>query len=416
MSRLPETNFIRNYVYYGALQNSAPLVYHLAMALSLVATSAPRDLVFRHYEAPTFPNFYALICGPTGDRKTMAVNVGKDILTAAAPALLGHDPTAEQTLVKMLETKPSQLFLYPELQTFLAKTAGAGNQLGAGLRAGFTQVYDGFSFSRQYANGKEHIVTDPRVSFVGACTPADLERYTTSGDIQGGFLNRFGYFRGEKERAVIVSTPWPEMRSWLCGYLIKSKDQMQAGEGTRLTPEALEMWSSWTQGMEAARKLRGEREGALLARTAVFAAKCSLLIAWSSGKGWNGEPWEMTTREIEVALALSDLHVRSGLDLLNRVAPNADMMEKRRVYAAIGADWTPLGVVTKNAELTLKKTKVYLETLLMEGVIATESQNAVAYYRQVEDGAPTAYNHAFQYAAPPSADPEVHLPPMEKQL
>lgn len=404
--------FIRTYCNYAEQQVSSHLGYHLATALTLAAVTAPRDLTGHGFKAPTHGNMYALIVGSSGDaEKTLAINVGLAVMAGAMPSLLGPDPTAEETLTKILATRPSQLFVYPELAMFLSKTAGGtSNQRGNSLRDAFVGVFDGFSYNREYSKGQVVEVDNPRVSFLGACTPRHLEDYTVGLDWEGGFLNRFFIMFGERERDLAAPTPMPDVATWLSGYLAWSATQESTAKCLGLTDEAKVRWLQWKVAVyrKHEKRLQDERAKGLVARSRLVTAKLATLLSWSSMKAT--QPWWIDVDILNAAIAAAELHLESALALVERIAPTHEMREQRQVLKAVGdGEWVALGEILRRCNLPLRRAKVYIDTLLEMGLITTTQQDTTVYYRAVKDGCARPYDSVGAPPPPPVPPPVVPL-------
>jgi hypothetical protein len=395
--------FIRRYCAFAEQQVSSHLGYHLATALCMAAVASPTNLIGVGFKAPTRVNLYGIIVGSSGDaEKTLAINVGLRILSESVPALLGPDPTAEETLSKILSTRPSQLFVYPELAMFLSKTAGGtANQRGSSLRDGFMGTFDGFSYTREYSKGQQVEVLNPRVSFLGACTPRHLEDYTIALDWEGGFLNRFFIMYGERERDISSPTPDPAVEAWLRGYLTWSGG-CEAAECLGLTPEAEACWTTWKKEFFLKHQAihKDERVKGLVARSRLIAAKVATLLSWTLGRGTT--PWRIEEDVMQAAVATAELHLRSALALVVRIAPNHEMREQGAVLRACGeGEWRALGDILRDCYLPMRKAKIYIDTLLEMGVLTTCVQDVTAYYRVVQNGAPRPYDGSVANLPPP---------------
>lgn len=402
ISRLPPRCFIRNYVQWAEQQVSSPLGYHLAIGLCVAAATIPRDYVVNGFKAPTFANFYSMIVGRSGDaEKTLAINLGLSLLSEAAPALLGPDPTAEETLTRILSSRPSQLFAYPEMATFLGKTSGgAGNQRGSSLRDGFTAVFDGWSYSREYSKGQTIPVTDPRVSFLGGCTPRHLEDYTIALDWEGGFFNRIFTIYAERERNLPWPTPMPEHRAYLASWLAWSAGQPNASPSLGLAPETSARWLAWQADLPRLypEAVKSERLVGLVARTRLIAAKVTAITAWT---GSFVEPgWVVPDCVLEAAIGIAELHLQGALTLGARIASSHEMREQRAVLNAVGPLWTPLGAILAQAQITKRRATGYLESLQEQGLITHTPQGSSFYYRLVPGGVPRPYDEAADNPGP----------------
>lgn len=410
LAQLPQGCFLKHYCEYAEKQSASHLGYHVVIGLVLLGITSSRTLVAHGFKAPTFGNFYGLVVGSSGDaEKTLAIRIAQDLLADAAPTLVGPDPTAEETLTKILANRPSQLFIYPDFASFLSKTTGHDNQRGQALRDGFMTVFDGLSYNREYSKGQQLNVVHPRVSMLGACTPRHLEDYTTGLDWQGGFMSRFFMCYGNRERDMPWPTPMPELRAWLVQRLAFCAARPDpAGDSLGLEPAAAQRWVLWADDLKRrhAKMLGDENMSGVVSRTRLMCAKIATLLAWSQGLSV-GAPvgpaqWRMPESVLEQAIVFAELHLRSALALVERIEPTHEMREQRAVLNAVGTEWTPLGSILKDAKITHRKAKHYLETLSLQADLQTCTQDSTAYYRRVVGGMPRPYDVGMEgLQAPP---------------
>lgn len=427
---LPETSFLKYYVIFAEHQSASHLIYHVASALSILGATASRALVGDGpgFKAPTFANFYTMIVGSAGDaEKTLAVRIAAELLAEAAPLAVGSDPTAWESLVKALAVAPGQVLIYPEFGQWLAATSGHGNVIGSGLRKGLTNVFDGLTISKQYSKVSDPItVHDPRLSILGACTPVDLETYTTAIDISGGFLSRIFFAVGERERTSHSRTPIPDLRSWLLTFIARAASHGMQGETVGqclgFEPNALAHWLTWTASItERFGKYRKDtKRSSIVARVPLLCAKICVSLAWSSGKAWGPHPWSVTFSELLPAIQFAEMHLRGALSIVENIASSVEMQEQRILLNVIGPTWKPLGLCLKEAGLTAKRARPYIDTLTMQGLIASTDQGGVPYLRAIEGGAPAAYNFDLEAAnaaalAVPPPTPGVLYDPLKHE-
>jgi len=86
---LPSSGWVRRYVIHAAKQTTAPLVYHLGVGITTMGVTCPLSYGM-HYAGTLRTNNFCLLVGRSGeDNKSSALNVGREILDAAASPLIG---------------------------------------------------------------------------------------------------------------------------------------------------------------------------------------------------------------------------------------------------------------------------------------------------------------------------------------
>lgn len=117
---LPPDSWLARYVRHGFRQTTAPLVYHIGVGLALLAPTCPLGYGTR-YAGDLRTNNFVLLVGRSGeDRKSSALNVGKELLDAAAPKLIGDFPGSQEGLIESLARVPSQVIPISEMGKFLS--------------------------------------------------------------------------------------------------------------------------------------------------------------------------------------------------------------------------------------------------------------------------------------------------------
>jgi uncharacterized protein DUF3987 len=405
LAQLPETSFIRIYVEYATTQVASPMAYHVGIALSAVASTAPGDLMCSGFPGETLANFWTIIVGDSGQaQKGLAMKIMQHMLSEAAPGVVAPDPTSDETLVQMLANQAQRIFIYPEFVSILNAARGRDGGRGLKLLDQLTNVFDGISFDREYTKGKIWHVVHPRVSLLGACTPRHLEDCTTILMWEGGFLSRAMILYAEREREFVDPLPDPARRSWLVGTLCMFAGTKNAAVNCGMTPGAKQMWIDWLRMHEARVRVMEERMRGPASRVGLILAKMAMLIAWSCG---DADPtrhatWMLEEQHMRGAIALAELHFASLCTLVERIEPTQEMRELRAVFNAINPEWTGVGDICRVAHLTAKRLVPYLDTLKLQGRIMDENQNGTVFWRALPEAKPKTYNHSFEgMTAPP---------------
>lgn len=394
--------FISRYCQYAETQTAGNLGYSLGIALALTAAVAPSNLSLDGPKGATSPNIYTLIVGPSGEgEKSLTIDVGEKVLMEVIPDIRGDDPTSDEALLKALQERSQQIWIYGELATFLSKTAGLDTR-GRGIRDAFMEAYDGKSKRRRYSKGPAVHAENPRPVFLGACTPRHLEDHTSWNDWEAGFVSRFLIFYGVKERKLLYPARddyTRSLRTYLCSWMRWSSETV-AGESLGLDERAKRRWKTWDKEIEdRMRATRDERLKGVISRARLMSVKSALLVAWGTGAGCL-EPWVLHEDTLNVGIEIAMLALGSALELSENIAPTEQMREQRRVFNAIGEQWTAYGDVLREANLTKRKSAEYIETLMEQGVITMTTQNAAVYFRQTGAGT-VPYDYSLENLPPP---------------
>ena len=206
---LPESAWVGPLLPYRDVvcrDSEVPESYHWAAAVAVIGQLFGRR-VHSWYAQRLFLNFYFLLIGGTGTRKSTAINYALD-LCAGVP---GGDQVVEQPgvasgegIIKALADAPDGriIIVEHELAGLIRK---AQNQSGGNMLHTLCKLYDA---PRRMANGTKNnalSVDQPLGSMVCAATPEGLEECLTDAEVYGGLLNRIIPIAGAKRDP----QPWP---------------------------------------------------------------------------------------------------------------------------------------------------------------------------------------------------------------
>lgn len=375
----PWTNsFVYQYCSWAQGVSDAPLAYHLAAAYAMLAATAPTNLQETTLAGgPYYANFYAMCVGRSGqDRKSSAVRKAKAFLSVAAPARLIVDPGSSEALIEGLCEKPEhddedkshgiRLWVMEEMGSFFAATQGTSYLQK--MKTALTEVFDCTAIQRSFAKGKRIACEEPRLSIIGAVTPAYLARHTEFADWEGGFCSRFFTIYAHRSREIYEQTAQAGHDRWLTLWLGKATGIKYAGLCMGLDPEALQLWRTWNKGLgERNEGSTGYTMAGQIARTPLMAVKMALLLGWDYGGARAGEPWQITVPLLQIAIAGAELHYKSVQTVSRLVsAPSKDVRDRQAVLGALRRDgWMSVGEILRLApEVGLKKrVELVLEAL-----------------------------------------------------
>lgn len=321
LAMLPEQSFVRVYARYAEAVVGGPSIYHATSALALLGASAHRELTASGgFSATTPANFYGVIAGPSGSRKSLAVRTATNLLTDAAPSLLGSDPESWSDLVSALSVQPSQFLPYPEFGLWMAQNSRASVRSHT-LRHGVASLFDGFDVHRR-AGGRDVVATAPRLSILGATTPEALLGFSRHEEA-GGLLSRFFFAAAEvpTERQHFPDLQRPELRQWLADMLLCMSTQARVAPCEGLSPEAKDAWNAWRLRLQARSDDTSDFLWSIIVRAPAVASRVVLLLSWASGESWGTETkstWPVSKATIEAAIAFTELHLLSARALLTK--------------------------------------------------------------------------------------------------
>lgn len=365
---LPANGWVRAYVEHAVLQTTSPLGYHLATALAVLATTCPTDYGMR-YAGTMRPNFYSLLVGRSGeDQKSTALGIGRDVLFAAAPPLIGEHPGSWEGLVDSLSRQPSQILVYSEFGKFLSQ---AQKGYFEPLKALITDLWDATPQQRAKANGQSVRVDNPRLSIMAACSIPYLERHTEAHDWSGGFMGRWAVIYAKRERTDPDPVGDPSRIPMLSAELQQRATLPSAGVCNGLTSAAKQLWEEWYYDLE--RRPFPETIAGAKTRAPTIARKTALLYAWDFGPAMNQQPWWMDTDVLEPALRFAELHLKSVAGLADKLAEHPDAAKRRTVLEAVPAIGATLGQILRTTKMQKRAVVEILDALTLDGSLTRAS-------------------------------------------
>jgi hypothetical protein len=400
VAALPQRDcFVTRYMRWAVPQTDAPIAYHLATALGLLATTAPTDLSIVYAGPPMHANLFVLVVGRSGeDRKSTATGMGRGLLIRAAPSLAGHEPGSAEGLIDALAVQPTQMISYSEFGSFLAR-AQEGSYFEA-IKTRYNELFDAVPVQRMKASGKGVIVDHPRVSILAACATPYLEKYTEPVDWSGGFMGRWLVFFSHREKLLpFGAAADPTLENGLIAEL-GARSTASVGRCAGLDADAQRLWVTWFADVSN-RPLPDYIVGAR-ARVPTMAMRIALLLGWDYGGARAGGDWYLTTEEIGPAIKIAELHLRSVIAIADVLCESRDMRDRRAVLDVVRARG-PLshGAICKHAKLLKKRVFEILDTLCEEATIALIRVDGEPNYAITAAGAARAAATPETPSAPP---------------
>jgi len=383
-SVLPRSGFLPRYVQWGTEWIVANPAFHLVCGLALLAQTVPGNYGFPD-SPPKRANFYGLCVGPSSRAgKSRAILAAQETLDLTLPTVTMIRPGSPQAFLEDL-TGSNQILFYDEFGEFLQSTQQG--QL-AQLRSSIMQAYDCAKMSRSLMadkrQGKASKQVKPRFSILGGVAPDLLESFSTLTDWRGGFFARFFTVNSSREERLPRPFDKPRkieqqalaeiLRSYAQDRPLDPHNFITDSEPDCLgrTDEAEEFWRTWTKALE---KRSENAPGAVIAgvnRAIDYAIKIALLLAWDSGEGRSLGGWRISLDTTRSAIAITDLHIESVIEVAQNIAPTQEGQRIRSLYNALSEDEPrTLGQALLRMGFAMNKqqARYALETLLEMGLV-----------------------------------------------
>jgi hypothetical protein len=377
---IPAKGWVRRYVRHAYRQTTAPLVYHIGVGLTVLAATCPIHYG-TIYAGKLRTNNFCLLVGRSGeDRKSSALNVGKEIMDAAAPKLIGDYPGSPEGLIESLVRVPSQVIPISEMGKLLSS---AQRGYFEPIKTLLADAWDCHPLQRARANNKILRVAEPRLSLAAACSIPYLEKHTLAEDWTGGFMGRWLVLYGRRER--VDPDPYGDRSDlqWLVDEYKRMALHGKAGWCQGLDGGARHYWDAWYRDVMQ-RKLPNNIIG-IRARAPTLARKIALIYGWDFGPAQHGQPWRMGIDVLEPAIEFVELHIKSLTHLSEVIADHPDARLRRSVLMAIEGKGgvATLGEILQVMKMRKRPVVEMLEALKEEGrvrpVKTTLNGNVDAY-------------------------------------
>lgn len=198
-SLVPE-GFLRDYTNFVGPLSEAPLQFHIASGLVLVAVACGRKIFYRQGANKIFPNPYILVVGRSGiARKTTALTPAFKMINALDPDLYLGSIMSLEAFYDALQSHPNKFGYYSEFKTFLENCS---KKYGEGLIAAMTDAYDcpdRLKINLKSIPHEKRFILEPYLSILAATNSSWFQ--IKEADITGGFLGRFLIIMaGERDR------------------------------------------------------------------------------------------------------------------------------------------------------------------------------------------------------------------------
>ena len=364
VAALPPAGWLRRYVVHAVKQTTAPVAYHIGMGLTLLSVSCPLAYGL-HYAGTLRSNNFVLLIGRSGeDNKSSALNVGREILDAAAAPLIGDFPGSPEGLIESLANIPSQLIPISEFGKFLSSAQRGYFEPTKTLLA---DLWDCQPTQRARANNKIIRVENPRLSIAAACSIPYLEKHTLAEDWTGGFMGRWMVVYARRERAYPDPIGDRTDFQWLVDELQRRATMPTAGWCSGLDSGAKRYWNQWYADIMN-RTLPNNIIG-IRARAPTICRKIVLMYGWDYGPATFGSPWKADISILEPAIAFTELHVKSLVDLSEVIAEHNEARLRRSVLMAIDqfGGVATLGEILSVLKMRKRAVTEHLDALIEEG-------------------------------------------------
>jgi hypothetical protein len=313
------------------------------------------------------------------------------------------EPGSGEGFVQGLADNPQQLLEMSEYGDFLSKTrARSGGNYQAEIKKKLMPAWDGRRLSRKLSR-RTVVCQHPRLSILAAINQALLASESEWHDWEGGLNSRYCIFFAYRERRQGLGKGNQQLEDSLVEWLkvVASTPESMYGRCTGLSSAAEREWSNFNVAIdESGLLLPDDKFVGVYGRAAIHALKMAVLIELSQGSGFPSQPpgalqpiagqdFIIGLKSMKVAIDFATRCFMGAVAIFSGVEGSRDMQNRRKVLDAIGDDWTPIGKITRRAQLLKKALYPIIETLVSEGMIEESREYGL------EKGRARAYRSKF---------------------
>lgn len=263
----------------GASTEAADELHYVAL-LTIVGAALGRSITV-FCGRPLHPNIYAMLIGPTGDRKSTAAELALDLLRRTAPDVLllngvGSQEGLMERMAGLNAGKDSRTLLFVDEMAALLKK---GRRESSGSLIEFiTELFHAPDSKVHFTRAKAIHLVNPTLNILAASTPAWLEAALDEEDILGGFTNRFIYATGSaKPDNPLPVAPDQSKMDRLAEWIRKISQAPPRSMVWRL--DARKLWCDFYMDWRRFVTGQGERAAALLRRSDLYILKFASINA-----------------------------------------------------------------------------------------------------------------------------------------
>ena len=197
---------LRDYIDLVSPLSEAPLQFHIASGLMLLAAVCKRNIYLPFGAGNIFPNLYVLILGESGiARKSEALKPALKLLYELDPTAYLGSLTSLEAFYEAFKESSNKVGFYGE---FKALIDNFNRKYGRGLQTEMTNLWDNPNFMKVNLKNvpiEDRLISEPCFSILGATTIEWLQLREM--DITGGFFGRFLPILASKGRDKLMSIP-----------------------------------------------------------------------------------------------------------------------------------------------------------------------------------------------------------------
>lgn len=257
MSHLTD-GFLINYMRYME-GTETPTIYNRWAGISTIASVVSRKVWIHYGRFRVYPPMYIILVGPSGGRKTTAMEVSEKMLDELGTVNLSAEATTKEKLVMKMAKECTKSFTDPTngkmvdytpitlCLTELSQFIGTNSQQALHMIDFLVTIYNREKYKAETISRGNDIIPGPALNILGCTTPHHIGTYLKADVISGGFSRR-NIFIYEQDDG--LPQAWPEestaqKNAWeACLWWLRKLDSEVVGE-FKWSDDARAFWTPW---------------------------------------------------------------------------------------------------------------------------------------------------------------------------
>lgn len=273
-------SFIRAYYEWAKKRTDAPPEFHIQVALGLLSAACGNRVTLQPRWGRVFPSLWVILLGPSGVRKTTAINLGVNLLQRAVPNIIYPHKFTLEAQLDIMAGQPAGLMVAPELGSLLQQM---NKEYNTGMRETLTDLYDGNTVRVATKSGGLRTVENPSICLLGGSTIEWLEGAVREQDLVGGFMARmlFSYQEENGEHISVLGLRYSDADRMAEASLVEHLRTVSQVAGAVELNDIEDDFDEWSYAYSQ-RDQRNTRMSGVYKRAEITALKLATLYTLSS--------------------------------------------------------------------------------------------------------------------------------------
>lgn len=281
-------SFVPDYL-LATSNNESPIAYHKWACLSCLSVLVGRRFWFDLGPFRYYPNFYTVLVGDPGVKKSAAMDVAKDIIRAVGGIPMAATSTTKEAITKMMghekypgkkwfQIAPGQMEEYNQLAIFATEFTTFLGVNTENMIDFLTNIYTEKVYDEVYKNAGNTSFVGPYITMLACMTPQTVKGYLKLNILTGGFARRTMFVWGSLGRPIAFPGNTPEQIEAFSRCVEWGKKVQQESGPFTLTEECKVWWKDWYESNYAKVKDRPPSTQSYFLTKHEFMLKTAMLL------------------------------------------------------------------------------------------------------------------------------------------